>query len=140
MPIFSGGGGGGSFNGGAITGPLTINATDGHALRVADATGGAGHTFLNVDSSNGGINFIASPLNGHSGWNLSTTAFTYTDELGNVQIDVEGGFTSLGPAGEVAVGGGQLAFYGGAAVAQPAHPTTLADVIAALVALGLVHA
>lgn len=31
----------------------------------------------------------------------------------------------------------KIAFFGGAAVAQPAHPVTLADVIAALTALGL---
>lgn len=74
----------------------------------------------------------------------------YVTAGGEVRIGVPSAVVRAGSSGVVLDAGAPgtrltvsstgTGFFGTAPVSQPAHPTTLADVIAALVALGLVHA
>lgn len=99
-------GGGGSFNGGTITGATHINTDNNGALLVSDATGGS--TYLTVDTITPRMLLAASPSNGHSVLKVDATSLTFTDESGEIPLDIEGGFTSLGPAGELLIASGQV--------------------------------
>lgn len=105
MPIISGGGGGGgSFNGGTITGALVIDAAGGISVRDATDT----DVYFQAQPGTGTVKIVASPATGDSALDLSTAAFTFKDELGNIMLDVEGGFASIGPAGELAIASNQI--------------------------------
>jgi hypothetical protein len=100
--VFNGRGGGGSaFNGGTITSPLKIETDSGVALAVDNAAGT--QTFVGVNTTAGDISLVANPTQARSALLLSTSALTFTDESGNVMLDVEGGFVSLGATGLVVV-------------------------------------
>jgi hypothetical protein len=92
---------GGNPDGNPITGPLDVDADSTSAFRVrnADAT----QDFVGVDTSTGIIVLAGQPATGRSRLIINPTAITFTDELGNTLIDLEAGYTLLGPAGTVYV-------------------------------------
>lgn len=57
--------------------------------------------------------------------------------MSGTDADLSAGNLYLGGNTQVSISGAKLGFYGVTTVVQPAHPTTLADVITALTSLGL---
>lgn len=114
-----------------VGGTLGVDATGGNIDFSADAgsvtaEGSAGARIGRED----GTAFVAAGTGGPG----------VTIRGGNAGVTIDAGAASPGPGPiEVAAVTDSLGFYGATPVGQPAAPTTLANVIAALKALGLVH-
>jgi hypothetical protein len=138
VPISGGGGGGGGGIPNPVTTPIAIetaaggSAADAALVAVAPTNGTSSvAAFLdNLTNQNGVI------IGPHGDANFASDG---TNPSVSISSSAPGHESLLINNGSVALGGSTtLGFYGATAVAQPAAPVTLGDVIAALKTLGLV--
>jgi len=125
-PPSGGSGGYDSLTGAGETAtPGDLTQAGGFTVNAADATG------INLNSSAASIQLVNSD-SGNSGVNIENSNATNTGGIGIGDMGTNGVYIQYN-------GSGKLGFYGAPPVVQPATPVTLADVIAALQALGLTN-
>jgi hypothetical protein len=138
MPLISGEGGGGTFNGGTITQPLVIAPTDPNAvpLSIRASWNAQNADFFNIVNTDNAIVLLEVDLSGN------VTVADHADAA-HVVILTPGGVALKGAAGTQGptLAPASAGFFDHAAAAQPTGvPVTAAGIHAALVSLGLITA
>lgn len=103
---------------GAANSPaVDVDGGGGPGIRVRVAAGQSGSGIAVVDENNNdcfnvggdtGVTLSADPIAGKTELQITVTSLVYRDENGDAVLDIEGGFTNIGPAGEIAVTSGQI--------------------------------